>query len=635
MRASALASLAPLFVLACSPAVAPPAAPPLRVTSATPPPAFRDPARRTNVAAQVPKLDALFADTATKAKLPGLAVGLVVDGDLVWSKGYGTRELGTSAPVDADTVFRIGSVTKTFTAVAAVQLRDAGRLQLDEPASRLVPELAEVAYPTSDSPEITLRHLLTHTSGLPRTGAFRYDDPARTPTEAEITASLRGFALEGVPGGGSAYSNLGVGLAGIAVGRAAGMRYRDYVTTYLLRPLGMTSTAWDREAVPAERLATAYAEPGPGEGAPVRREHWRLGGLEGAGGLYSTVHDMARWIAMHLQAYPARSDADAWPVKRASLREAMTVHVATGLDVQSVQPLRAEASGVGFAWHAYQSCALEDVVWHNGETEGYHATVAMAPARGVGLVALTNIGGEGGDALDHAVMEALDALARSGAIPEREPAASPAFVDARERLIRLFDGWDDAGAQGVMTPELVGSGGGLAKMHETRDALVSLVGACTHAGEVRASSAMSGRFDVACEKGTIAFEGSLAPGAPARFASLQFHLKKKPSEPLARAAARVAALTGRWDDATYDEVLYPTFDRDEMRAFFGRVARDHGVCKLGDLVASDGEQRAVWRLACGGGELEMTLDLDPHNGRAGSLLVVPPKGHGDAARCPR
>src|SRR5262249_50891307 len=151
-----------------------------------------------------------------------------------------------------------------------------------------------------------------------------YVDPGHAPSASEITASLRGLELSHVPGVAEQYSNLGVGLAGIAVGRAADARYRDYVSQNLLQPLGMASTTWDREAVPVDRLATAYAR--TPTGTLERKEHWRLGESEGAGGIYSTVRDMAHWAAFHLQAFPPRNDADPGPVRRASLREAMTIH---------------------------------------------------------------------------------------------------------------------------------------------------------------------------------------------------------------------------------------------------------------------------------------------------------------------
>ncbi len=607
------------------------ASPSLRVASPpTPPPTFHDSSRRTKIAATASKLDALFAGAAAKQKLPGLAVGLVVDGDLVWSKGYGTRTLAETAPVDADTVFRIGSITKTFTATAALQLRDLGRIGLDEPASRWIPELGDVVYPTGDSPPITMRDLLTHTSGLPRLGGFDYADAKKAPTEQDIVSSLHGFALEYTPGVGSEYSNLGGALAGLIVGRAAKMRYRDYVSAYLLHPLGMTSTTWDPESVSPNRLASGYAR--ENDGAPKLQEHWRLGASEGAGGLYSTLHDLARWAAMYLQAFPPRDDRDPWPVKRATLREAMTTQHAYGLSVGSDKPpIDASATGVGFAWQTLQSCDLEDVVWHNGGTEGYSSMLAMLPARGVAIVALTNVSGAD---LDSPTIDAIKMLAKSGAIAPREPVAGPALEDARARTLRLFQRWDDGLAQQLFDPGFLTMVGGMARVRELDDAITRKIGVCIRPiGDIEVEGATRGSWRYACERGELEAEAVLSPGVPARVTSMRVHSVIAPNEVLARTATRIASLCGTWDDATYDELLAPTFDRSEMARLFEGVARDAGPCTVDRATESDGATHAKWRLTCAKKALDLELTIDPRNGRANQMLIGVTKSDHD--RCPK
>src|SRR5882762_7005553 len=113
------------------------------------------------------ELDRLFQDFAAQAHVPGAAWGIVIDGQLAHTGAAGVRDVAAKAPVDADTVFRIASMTKSFTAMAILKLRDEGKLSLDDPAERHVPELKSLAYPTSDSPRITIRHLLSHAEGFP------------------------------------------------------------------------------------------------------------------------------------------------------------------------------------------------------------------------------------------------------------------------------------------------------------------------------------------------------------------------------------------------------------------------------------------------------------------------------------
>jgi CubicO group peptidase (beta-lactamase class C family) len=138
-------------------------------TQASPPaPAqFADPNRRAKLATAFAEIDRSFAEFAKTSHVPGAAWGIVIDGELAHSGAAGVREISSNAPVDADTVFRIASMTKSFTAMAVLKLRDEGRLSLDDPAERYVPELKNLRYPTTDSPRITIRHLLTHSEGFP------------------------------------------------------------------------------------------------------------------------------------------------------------------------------------------------------------------------------------------------------------------------------------------------------------------------------------------------------------------------------------------------------------------------------------------------------------------------------------
>ncbi|HEY8089809.1 MAG TPA: serine hydrolase domain-containing protein, partial [Polyangiaceae bacterium] len=231
--------LALLLVSACAtpPAQAPPPPPPLAPSStvaslpaallaqrfpanASPSPTFTDPHRMEKILARVPKVDAHLAEQVARLHLPGLAVGLVVEGQLLWSKGYGVRDVASKQPVDADTLFRLASVTKSFTAIAVLQLRDAGKLSLDDPAEKYLPALAGLVYPTRDSARITVRQLLTHTAGLPHDAPGT--DDKHTPTDDEILSSLQGLKLDRSPDTGYAYSNLGFVLAGMIVARVSG-----------------------------------------------------------------------------------------------------------------------------------------------------------------------------------------------------------------------------------------------------------------------------------------------------------------------------------------------------------------------------------------------------------------------------
>ena len=197
---------------------------------------FSDPARRKELASAFPDIDRLVRDFATREHVPGAAWGLVVDGELAHVGTAGSIDANGSAPVNADTVFRIASMTKSFTAMAILSLRDAGKLSLDDPAERYVPELAALPYPTSDSPRITIRHLLSHAAGFPEDNPW--GDQQLSRTEDEFTSMLQaGIPFSNPPGVAYEYSNLGFAVLGRIVTRASGMPYRDYIATRILRPL--------------------------------------------------------------------------------------------------------------------------------------------------------------------------------------------------------------------------------------------------------------------------------------------------------------------------------------------------------------------------------------------------------------
>ena len=144
-------------------------------TGSVPPAAFKDPERGRKLAAAFPEIEKLFK--ASAERMPGAVMGVVVDGELVWVKAAGVREVSsategnraTDKAVTPETVFRIASMTKSFTAMAILKLRDEGKLSLDDRVDKYVPALADLSYPTSDSPAITIRHLLTHSKDFPKT----------------------------------------------------------------------------------------------------------------------------------------------------------------------------------------------------------------------------------------------------------------------------------------------------------------------------------------------------------------------------------------------------------------------------------------------------------------------------------
>src|SRR5215207_1460430 len=250
--ASVLTSLLVLSLCLSGLASGQPARPQRRYAEGTlPPPRFADPERARKLAAAFPEIEKLFTTWAERRHMPGAVFGVVIDGELAWVKAAGVQDTATKAPVTPDTVFRIASMTKSFTAMAILKLRDEGKLSLDDPAERYVPALAGLPYPTKDSPVITVRHLLTHSEGFPEDNPWG-DRQLAQPDERMREWMRAGIPFSTAPGTAFEYSNYGFAILGQIVQKVSGKPYDVYVREQILKPLGMTSSYFDTAEVPRE-----------------------------------------------------------------------------------------------------------------------------------------------------------------------------------------------------------------------------------------------------------------------------------------------------------------------------------------------------------------------------------------------
>ena len=234
-------------------------------------------------------VDEIFAEALAERNAPTIAYGVVIDGELVHAAGVADAAHATPS---ADHVFRIASMTKSFTAAAVLQLREEGQLGLDDPVELHVPELESLVLPTADSPALTIRHLLTMSGGLPIDDPWADRQEAMDPEEfSRLLADRLSFIA--APGTIFEYSNLGYAILGRVITQVAGMAYHDVIRTRLLEPLGMGHSTLDIAEVPTALKMQGYrrvddnwvVEPftGPGE-------------FSALGGMCSSVTDIARWV---------------------------------------------------------------------------------------------------------------------------------------------------------------------------------------------------------------------------------------------------------------------------------------------------------------------------------------------------
>jgi len=352
--------------------------------------------RRQRILARIPQLERAVGEQVRKEGFPGAAVGLVVDGRLLWGRGYGRQSTQGGAAIEPHSVFRVGSITKVITAMAILRLRDEGRLDLDRPAGTWIPEIDDVDPPTPDSPPITIRHLITHTAGLPAATGFEYgarDDGGVS--EGDVIGVLPGLRLRAVPGTQNHYANLGYAVLSVLVARVSGMRYRDYVSTYILGPLGMADARWDRDDIPEARRTVGYVG---ARGRFKPAPDWVMGASEGMGGLYASLDDMVHFAAFQMTAWPPGYRPDMQPLRNASLRES---HRLGGHQLAFKQ-------GTGIGW-GVSSGSGGPLVFHAGETDKYAATVTLHLNRRIAFVTLASCGCGGGLArVETAMLSALE-----------------------------------------------------------------------------------------------------------------------------------------------------------------------------------------------------------------------------------
>jgi D-alanyl-D-alanine carboxypeptidase len=344
------------------------------------------------------ELEAKAAAFVKEHRLPGAAVGVVHGDELVWSAGIGFADVAALRAPDPSTLYRIASITKTFTGTAIMQLRDEGLLHLDDPIVAYVPELHGAASPFGPIETVTIRRMLSHESGLA-------SEPPGTDWSTRSYQGLIERNLERVieigtripPNVQQKYSNLAYQLLGEVVSRVTGVPYVDRVLSAILEPLGMTNTFF--EPLPdgaLSRRATGY-------NAPWLSDELSLADISltvwAEGGLWSSVSDLARWISFQL--------GEGSPVLAGStLRE---MHTARYLGNEEWT----EAWGV--TWYAIRK---DGVTWvqHSGGLHGFITNVCFDPKERVGAIALLNGWGEAAD-----LSMELGSMART-AVREAAPA---------------------------------------------------------------------------------------------------------------------------------------------------------------------------------------------------------------------
>ena len=581
---------------------------------------FPDPGRAARVRALAPALDALFADALGDLGAPGLAYGVALDGELIHAGGCGLRDLAAGAPPDADTAFRICSMTKSFMAMTVLSLRDEGKLDIDAPLAEVAPDLRALADAGPDAPVLTARHLLTMDAGLPQ------DDPWADRLMAEDGAWVerelfaRGATRSRAPGTHFEYSNYSWAALGRVVATVTGQRFQDVVNERVLRPLGLGSTVWSAGDLPPQQVATGYRPAGESFTAEVPLSDG--GDFAALGGLYSSVRDLARWSGVFLSAEPPRDALENAPVSRATLREMQRARSAFRPSVEWPSlgsPPGVVAGGYGYGLMIWHERDGQRHVGHPGGLPGYGTLMRWVPELGLSAILLANVTYA---KCEEPVRRALELVAREAALPRRTVRVDPGLLAARDAVDGLVERWDDAAAARLFTGN-VDLDRPLSERRAELEELRGRHGALRREGELEHDDALRGSWRLRGERGHVDLAITLAPTVPPLVQTLSVESVLPPSGALAALASSAARLASEPAAGELAALLAPGADADEARRGLGVAAALYGPFGEPEAIAGDGATTSTLRLPSPRGDVELELELDGSGARLARLVLRP------------
>ena len=324
----------------------------------------------------IARFEAQIAQDVAKDSIGGITAGVVVGNNVVWKRGFGWADVANRIPADGGTIYRIGSISKSFTAMLMMQLAHKGVLRLDDPVERYLPEIKNLTNVPSNARPITLRQLATHTSGLALEP--KLPDAAAGPIagwEEKILASIPTIPFVASPGEKFSYSNVGYGILGLAISRAAKRPFMELVKEFIFDPLGVENTAYIVTSAMQSYLAAGYSNEDPAkiDAEKPAREHAGRGYKVPNGGIYSNIDDLALFMQAQAEALNTR-------ILSEENRQEM----------QRIQTSESQKTGYGLGFSVSITDAGVKMVGHGGSVAGYSAYLVFDPDSKIGVILLRN-----------------------------------------------------------------------------------------------------------------------------------------------------------------------------------------------------------------------------------------------------
>jgi CubicO group peptidase (beta-lactamase class C family) len=523
MKQSVLTLLVIVLLVACERITSSPVkASEVLVADSYRPPVFLDSVRLSGLTDAFPIVEKIYRDYAEQNHFPGLAFGIVADGKLIYSGAFGITNIKTKAVADSKSIFRIASMSKSFTAVAILKLRDEGRLSLQDPAAKYIPELKSIRYLTQDAPAITIEYLLTMSAGFPEDNPW--GDRQLDDSEAELLALVKqGISFSNTPGVAFEYSNLGFALLGQVITSITGKPYQDYITEAVIIPLGMKDTYYEFAKAPAERLASGYRW----EDEQWKEEPMLHDGTYGAmGGILTTIEDFSKYVAFHQSAWPPRNETETGPLKRSSLREMHQLQRFTGLfpnNKTRTGETCPTVSGYGYGLGWRQDCKGVIRISHSGGLPGFGSEWRFYPHYNLGVVSFSN-GTYGAPSLANA--KAIDTLIALGNLKPLTLPVSKILEERQQQIIQALSDWSHVNEMDILAENFY-----LDESSESWTkriaALLLEIGKITGNTQVIPENQLRGSFTVQGDRSDLEVYFTLTPETPPLIQQLDITLRPK------------------------------------------------------------------------------------------------------------
>lgn len=454
-------------------------------------------------------IDDYFQQEFEKNHFPGLIYGLVADGHVVRTGSFGSTNVEQKYAPNTQSLFRIASMTKSFTAMAIVKLRDEGKLHLDDPVVQYVPEMKMTDFLTADAPTLTIRHLLIQHAGMPEDDPWA-DRQLALPDNDFLRLLNKGVSLSNPPGTVWEYTNLAYALLGRIITVVAQQPYQQYITKEILQPLGMHSTVWEYSEISLDRLVQGYRW----ENETYRKEELLHDGAFGAmGGLISCIDDFVKYMNYHMQAWPPRDEPDIGPIRRSSLREMH--HPWNFIELKSYKHRTCSvtrAYAYGLIWSKDQDGVIS--INHTGGLPGFGSNWIIFPEHGLGLVSFANGTYANLGEINSTIM---DQLMRQVEL-QPHPKPIPPILTQRKEELRKFileQHWSSGSIDpSKIFPENFFLDQSLELRKAAFETALQPLGSIQHIGDLKPKNRLRARFEIKGEHGTIAVTFSLSPENP-------------------------------------------------------------------------------------------------------------------------